>query len=260
MAENMSFLPEDYLDKKIARRTNVIFISLFAVVLTALVATEFVGRRQDAQQREELRSRHAEFEQMRRQFEQIEALNAEKQRMKQMANVTATLKDNVLKSMVFAELINNMPATLRLTDLDLKTKAAKDGAPPPRSAIQREKLRQQATGQDEVKIVPTVVEIDMMGIAPTDVEISEYIGALNAHRLFENVNLAYVEEQKSGENDVVRKFRIEMSLDRHFDASSFEPTRADRGLQVDPVGDTLQINPEGEMVKPTTSLGSVPTE
>ncbi|MEM8738560.1 MAG: PilN domain-containing protein [Planctomycetota bacterium] len=261
MAEHKSFLPEDYLEKKIAARTNVIFISLFAVVITALFATEFVGRRQDAKQLDELAERHAQFEQMRRDFEQIESLNAEKQRIKQMANVTATLKDNVLKSMVFAELINSMPATLRLTDLSLETKATKDGGPPPRTAIQREKLRQRATGQTEIKVVPTVVELDLMGIAPTDVEISDYIGALNAHDLFENVSLAYVEEQQSKEDDsTVRKFRIQLSLDRYFDASTFEPTRADRGLLVDPVGDTLQINPEGEMVKPTEALGIVETE
>jgi hypothetical protein len=259
MADNMSFLPEDYLEKKIARRTNVIFVSLFAVVLTAVVAADFVGRRQDARQLDELAAKHAEFENMRRQFEQIESLNAEKQRMKKMANVTATLKDNVLKSMVFAELINAMPATLRLTELDLQTKAAKNPQPQARTSVQREKLRQAATGQDEVQIVPTVVELDLHGVAPTDVEISEYIGALNLHPMFDDVNLSYVEEEKDKEN-VMRKFKIELALDRHFDASDFSPTRADRGLEVDPMGDTLQINADGQMVKPTETLGSVDTD
>lgn len=258
MAENMSFLPEDYLEKKIARRTNVIFISLFAVVLTAVFAAEFVGRRQDSAQLNALAAKHAEFESMRKQFEMIEELNTKKQEMKNKANVTATLKDNVLKSMVFAELINNMPATLRLTDLELQTKIAKDSTPAPRTAIQREKLRQQATGQSEVQIVPTVVEIDLMGLAPTDVEISEYIGNLNAHELFRNVNLSYVEESKK-DDSVMRKFRIELSLDRNFDTASFEPTRTGRGLQVDPMGETLQINTDGEMVKPTETLGNVET-
>jgi len=261
MAENMSFLPEDYLEKKIARRTSIIFISLFAVVLTAVVAADFVGRRQDSGQLEELSARHAEFEQMRRQFEQIEELNAKKQEMKQKANVTATLKDNVLKSMVFAELINNMPPTLRLTDLELQTKADKSKAVRPRTSVQREKRRQAATGQKEVTIVPTVVEIDLVGLASNDVEISDYIGALNAHNLFRSVTLAYVEEHTQGtEGQVMRKFRIEMKLDSNFDAASFEPTRADRGLHVDPMGETLQINTDGELVKPTEALGSVETQ
>lgn len=258
MAENMSFLPEDYLEKKIARRTNVIFISLFAVVLSAVLAAEFVGRRQEARQLDELADRNAQFEQMRRQFEQMEELKAKEGEMKQKANVTASLKDSVPKSSVFNELINNMPPTLRLTDLNLVTKAV-EGGTAPRTSVQREKLRQAATGQNEVQIVPTVVNIDLVGMAPTDVEISEYIGTLNAHPMFDNVTLAFVEESLDNE-DVVRKFRIELALDREFDTSAFSPTRADRGLQVDPMGETLQINTDGQLVKPTESLGSVDTE
>ncbi|MEM1107390.1 MAG: PilN domain-containing protein [Planctomycetota bacterium] len=259
MAENMSFLPEDYLEKKIARRTNVIFVSLFAVVLTTVVAADFVGRRQLSEKIQERADRHVAFEEMRRQFEQIEELNAKKQEMKNKANVTATLKDNVLKSMVFAELINNMPATLRLTDLDLNTKIDKGNAAPARTAIQREKFRQKATGQAEVKVVPTVVEINLVGLAPTDVEISEYIGNLNAHELFRDVSLSFVEEAKK-EDNVMRKFRIELALDRNFDSSDFEPTLADRELDFDPTGNTLQINPDGEFVRPTEPLSAVDTE
>ncbi len=146
MADNHSFLPEDYLDKKIARRTNVIFVSLFAVVLTAVVAADFVQRRQDAQQIEKLAEHNAQFESMQRQFEQIEELKAKEAEIKNKANVTATLKDTVLKSLVFSELINVMPATLRLTDLDLQTKAAQNDRPTARTSVQREKLRQKATG------------------------------------------------------------------------------------------------------------------
>ena len=256
MADNHSFLPEDYLDKKIARRTNVIFVSLFAVVLTAVVAADFVQRRQDAQQVARLGEYNAQFESMQRQFEQIEDLKAKEAEMKQKANVTATLKDNVLKSMVFAELINVMPATLRLTDLDLQTKAAPDNRPQARTSVQREKLRQQATGQPEVQIVPTIVDLKLVGLAPTDVEISEYIGALNVHPMFRGVNLAFVEESKDKET-TMRKFQIDLVLDRDFDAKTFQPTHADRGLQVDPMGETLQIDADGQMVRPTQSLGIV---
>ena len=259
MADNHSFLPEDYLDKKIARRTNVIFVSLFAVVLTAVVAADFVQRRQDAQQIARLAEYNAQFESMQRQLEQIEELKAKESQMKQKANVTATLKDNVLKSMVFAELINIMPATLRLTDLDLQTKAVKDAAPAARTSVQREKLRQQATGQPEVQIIPTVVDMKLVGLAPTDVEISEYIGALNAHPMFDAVSLAFVEESRD-KDSTLRKFQIDLALDRGFDPADFAPTHADRGLQVDPMGNTLQINSDGQMVRPTETLGSVDTE
>jgi len=258
MAENMSFLPEDYLEKKIVRRTNVIFISLFAVVLTAVLATDFVGRRQTTDISQEKATVASELEDKRRQFEQIEELKAKEDLMKRKANVTAALRDRVLRSSIFAELINHMPATLSLTDLSLETKATKRAAPS-RTAIQRETLRQAATGQGEVSVTPTDVALVLEGVAPTDLEISEYIGSINAHPLFHGVALQFVEEKRVGE-DVMRKFRIEMMLDPEFDSANLEPTRADRGLKVDPMGDTLQINPEGEMVKPTQTLGAVETE
>ncbi|MEL7087566.1 MAG: hypothetical protein AAGL98_03855, partial [Planctomycetota bacterium] len=91
------------------------------------------------------------------------------------------------------------------------------------------------------------------------VDISTYIGTLNAHPMFDDVSLSFVEEAKDNE-DVVRKFEIKLALARDFDTLDFTPTRADRGLQVDPMGDVLQIAPDGTMVKPTETLGSVPTE
>ena len=259
MADNMSFLPEDYLEKKIARRTNLIFISLFAVVLGTVVAADFVGRRQETAQIAELADRNKKFEEIHQQFEQLKKLKAKESEMKRKANVTASLKDRVPKSAVFNELINNMPPTLRLTDLDLETKKAKSGAKKPRTSIDREKLRKEGTGQTGAKVVPTVVNIDLVGLAPTDVDISEYIGTLNGHPMFDDVALAFVEEFKDN-TEVLRKFRIELSLTRDFDATAFTPTRAGRTLEVDPVGDVLQISPEGELVKPTETLGSVPTE
>ena len=258
MATNQSFLPEDYLDKKIAYRTNLIFISLFAVVLVVVVTTFFVSDRQSKQVRDDLTAVNRSLEEKRSQLEQLESLNQRKDQMKRKANVTGTLRDRVPKSSVFAELINAMPATLSLTDLDLDTKVLKD-APAPKTAMQRERLRQQATGQPEVTVVPTAVELTLAGLAPTDVEVSQYIGALNIHPMFEDVTLDFVESMQVDEVDM-RKFRIALTLDSRFDVSQLEPTRVQRGLKLDPMGDTLQINADGEMVKPTETLGSVSTE
>lgn len=258
MASNQSFLPEDYLDKKIAYRTNIIFISLFAVVLCVVVTTFFVSDRQGKQVRDDLTAINQGLEEKRSQLEQLEGLNERKEQMKRKANVTGTLRDRVPKSSVFAELINAMPATLSLTDLDLDTKALKT-APSPRTAMQRERRRQEATGQEEIAVVPTAVELSLAGVAPTDVEVSQYIGALNAHPMFEDVTLDFVESMTVDQIQM-RKFRIAMRLDPGFDVAQLEPTRVDRGLTVDPMGDTLQINAEGRMVKPTETLGSVDTE
>ena len=262
MAENMSFLPEDYLEKKIARRTNVIFVALFSLMLITVLGADFVSRQQSVKIRDELSSRNEKFEQMRKQFEEIESLEAEKSRMQQMANVTATLKDNVLKSNVFSELINNMPSTLRLDELELETKIDKTkSAPAPKTAMQREKLRRASAKKDKgaapIRVVPTVVELSLTGFAPNDVAISDYIGALNAHPLFRNVNLQFTEESKDGE-EISRKFVVNFELDPGFDPTEFEPLR--RGaITADPMSEILEITPNQQVPTPADQLGEVPT-
>ena len=258
MASNQSFLPEDYLSKKVAYRTNLIFISLFAVVLVVVVTTFFVSDRQGKQVRDGLTAVNRSLEEKRSQLEQLESLNQRKQQMKRKANVTGTLRDRVPKSSMFAELINTMPATLSLTDLDLDTKKL-DVGPAPKTAMQRERLRQQATGQEEIDVVPTAVELSLQGLAPTDVEVSQYIGSLNAHPMFDDVTLEFVESMKVDDIEM-RKFKIALRLDPGFDVARLEPTRVRRGLDHDPMGDTIQINTDGEIVKPTESLGSVSTD
>ncbi len=259
MADNMSFLPEDYLEKKIARRTNFVFVSLFALMLITVLGADFVSRQQSLKIRDELSSKNQQFEQMRKQFDEIESLEAEKSRMQQLANVTVTLKDNVLKSSVFSEMINNMPSSLRLEKLELETKADKKrAAPAPKTAMQREKQRraaaQRGKGAPQTRVVPTVVDMSLTGFAPNDVAVSDYIGALNGHPLFRHVNLQFTEESKDGE-EVSRRFTVDFQLDPEFDASDFEPLRHS-GLKVDPTGETLEIGPAAPS---SNQLGGVPT-
>lgn len=262
MAENMSFLPEDYLEKKIARRTNIIFVALFSMMLITVLGADFVSRQQSVKIRDELQAKNQQFEQMRKQFEEIEALEAEKSRMKQIANVTATLKDNVLKSNVFSELINNMPSSLRMDKLKLETKADKTRtAPAPKTAMQREKARRASAkngkGGAQIRVVPTVVNLTLTGFAPNDVAISDYIGALNGHPLFRNVNLQFTEESKDGD-EISRKFTVDFQMNPDFDPAEFQPLRSG-GLQADPTSGTLQISPKTQVSTPAEQLGGVPT-
>ncbi len=262
MAENMSFLPEDYLEKKIARRTNIIFVALFSLMLITVLGADFVSRQQSLKIRDDLSAKNQQFEKMRKQFEEIESLEAEKSRMKQIANVTATLKDNVLKSNVFSELINNMPSSLRLDKLQLETKADKTRtAPAPKTAMQREKARRASAKKGstgpQIRVVPTVVDLSLTGFAPNDVAISDYIGALNSHPLFRRVNLQFTEESKDGE-EISRKFTVDFQLDPDFDPDKFEPLRSTR-LQADPTSEKLQITPEARVPTPAEQLGDVPT-
>ena len=123
MADNMSFLPEDYIEKKIARRTNIVCMALFLVVMGGVIGWYFVTSIRGSEVRDLQKQVNASFEEAAQRLEQLEKLQAHKQKMIQKAEVTSVLVERVPRSLVLAELINHMPIQLSLTNLDMDTKA-----------------------------------------------------------------------------------------------------------------------------------------
>ena len=70
MAKDSSFLPKDYLEKRIAQRTNIICASLFVVVMIAVVTAFFVTNRQRNEVKAQQEAINTRFEQAALQLEQ----------------------------------------------------------------------------------------------------------------------------------------------------------------------------------------------
>ena len=243
MSMNASFLPEDYLARKLARRSNIVCITLFAVVLTGVMGAYFVKYRQKIVAERENRAIVLEVEENARKIDQISQLEKRREDMMLKAEITSRLVDPVKKSNVLAELINHMPAELSLTELELETEAIKK-TQRSSSAIQDKKARAKKKQQPKIHVPESEVAISMVGLAPTDVQLSEYMMALNNHELFTDVGLAYSEQTKI-DGAEMREFKIELKLQRGVTMADLEPTRRSRELTVDPMGDDLQIAPQG---------------
>ncbi|MEX0743970.1 MAG: PilN domain-containing protein [Phycisphaeraceae bacterium] len=259
MPRNMSFLPEDYLETRAARRTNIACLALFGVVMVALVAAYFVSSRQDTEVRDLHRQVNREFEEAARRIDQLEKLQAQKQQMVRKAQVTGVLLERVPRSLLLAELINHMPTTLSLIELDLETQVLRTAAPA-RTSLQREQQRQndrqQAEQRPEIAVPETELLLNLVGVAPTDVEVAQFMTSLGRHPMFHDVNLQFSEETTVQERKM-RQFRIELKVDQDIDLQRVEPTLVSRdgaGLKQDPMGDNLQIDETGELVAPGASV------
>jgi hypothetical protein len=212
----LSFLPDDYLERKAQRRTNVVCAGLFLVVTVAIgFGFTFVDRtlKEARAKNESLSKEYAEAARPIAQFQQLQ----DKQRtMAHQAELTASLLEKVPRSYLLAELTNAIPAGASLLEFDMQsrkrvvvektltafeqrraavagTTAAPTGAPPPAQ--------------------PRVYDVDIRitGMAPTDLQVSQFIGRLNRLPLFKDVNLVISDEFAIGD-DKVRKFQIEMGL------------------------------------------------
>ncbi|MEE9212834.1 MAG: PilN domain-containing protein [Phycisphaeraceae bacterium] len=252
MAKNMSFLPEDYLEKRTQRRTNVICLALFVVVMSGVIGAFFVTDAQSSELRTREIGVNQRFEEAARRIEQFEQLQKSKQAMLRKAKITSVLIERVPRSIVLAELINNMPTTLSLLEMELETRVIKPrrASGVARTALDRAKRAAAKAAPDIPEIKPTEVKITLVGAAPTDVEVAQYMTALSRSALFENVNLLF-SEQTMIEEQQMRKFRIDLMVNQNIDPQNLSPKMVRRVLQQDPMNQKIQIGTDGMLVVPT---------
>lgn len=262
---NHGFLPEDYIEKKNAYRTNLICVSLFVVVLVAVVGAFFVTDHQRTQVREELNAVNQQFEDRAQRIKQIENLQTQKQAMMHKARVTAQLVERIPRPILFSELINHMPASLTLEEIELETKVLR--GKPAQTALQKAKKAQAdkakktgEDGQEKPVIVPKEVNLTLVGISPTHQDISMYQKALTDLPLFSSVNLERIEAKKIDKKELL-EFELNLKLDQEVDISRHEPARIARGLNQDPLSGKVAISAEGEFVAPPNSAqATVPVD
>ncbi len=258
MATQNSFLPEDYLDRKIARRTNLICVGLFLVMIAAIGAAFYVQNRQDQGTRGELVKVNNAFTLRAEQLRQIKELQDRQQQMIDKAKVVRQLVERVPRSIILAEMVNNMPPALSLLEFDLETKAT----PAARNltAIDRAKAKQdkdKAKEAGKVEIVPRQVFVNIEGIAKLEKQITEFMGNLTHHPLFLDVGLEFIEQDTVEKTDLFR-FRITMELNQSVLIERSAPEDLKRDIIQDPLADSIQINPQGEL-KPATGVANTET-
>ena len=231
--DKLSFLPEDYVAKRVELRTNLICLSLFAVVLAAVIGAYIATSRHRAEIREQRALVNEEYAEAARRLEQLDELQRRKAKMLRKAQVTGTLLEPVPRTFLLADLINRMPPTLSIFDLKLTSekKRVKTSFRRDRSALANRK--QAKTGKDqEGKPLPppppqTIVDLVMIGVAPTDVQVAQYMTTLARSELLSEVNLVYSEESVL-QDTTLRRFRIEMRVDPEADMRRIEPVERPR--------------------------------
>jgi Tfp pilus assembly protein PilN len=225
----LSFLPDDYLERKAQRRTNAICATLFLVVMVAIgSAFTYTERAMRAAEHDHdaIEKRYTEAAKRIEQFQQLQ----EKQRtMAMQAELTSSLLEKVPRSFLLAEVTNSMPSGVSLLDLVLESK--RRTSPSGKSAaFEKKSAAKDTTGKKKGPAAPGSeakvfdVGIKITGIASTDVQVAQFITKLNQSTLLKDVNLVISDEYKGGSgqdaNNVMRKFQIEMMVSPNADVAS----------------------------------------
>src|SRR5262245_59000509 len=117
-----SFLPEDYLLRKKERRSNMIALTLFCVVMFGASGGFLMTNRQWTDVAARQAKINAEYTAESKKIDEFNALEAQRKEMLEKAEITAALIEHVPRSILLAEIINRMPEQLNLTDLKLSGK------------------------------------------------------------------------------------------------------------------------------------------
>lgn len=264
MADNASFLPEDYLDRKMARRTNLICLSLFVVVVGVIVATFMLTSSKLDHVKAQQQAVNTEFENAAKRLEQLEQLQARKAEMIHKAAITSVLIEKVPRTELIAEIVNRMPTTVSLESFELTSKKLRTKVRP-KDAIERARLQQQYKDQRKRKgknaepelapidIPQMEIKLTMVGFAFNDLQISQFMTNLSSHPMFPDPSLVYVEERMEQEQ-AMRKFKLEITVNQDVDLRDIEPTMVKRGLKQNPMSSDIQIDGSGSLVPRTAEV------
>jgi len=210
---NINFVPDDYVQNNESRKTNLIYLVLFAVVM-ALLAGAFITikiRQQAVNRQEQLVN--SKLDKAKKIIQQFEKLQKERKSMMKSALTTAQLLEPVPRSLLLASLTNNLPSGTSLLKLELIQKKANIT----KRNIRRSKYEKtQNKNDDEIdnpeKMLETHISIE--GLAPSNRQVANYIKSLNNAVLFDNVALVESTEHKV-QDTTFGKFKLRATLTKN---------------------------------------------
>lgn len=254
-----SFLPEDYLQKRAERRAIAISLCLFLVVGIGIVGAFFVTYRQWSIVKGTQEQVNRDFASEAKKIELLKVLEAQRDELKEKADITLALVEKVPRSILLAELVNRMPKQLTLTEFTIRSKriveapvVKKPSTLAGPQTLAQIKSNQAGGGQaaDMPKPLPPRFEfrVEFLGLSSTDDDVADYYQALTNCPFLDQVDMIYSSDTVVNEVSM-RKFRIEASIKNLADARTIEPMHRPR----DPTrtGGTAAKRPPRDPMDPT---------
>src|SRR5258707_983746 len=117
----LSFLPDDYLQRKAHRRANIICGGLSVVVLGAVGAAFGIGERSMHGAQDRAALVETQYAAAGVQIDQVEKMHTRQRQIVQHAELAAALVEKVPRSNILAEFTNSLPAGASLLDVSLNS-------------------------------------------------------------------------------------------------------------------------------------------
>jgi Tfp pilus assembly protein PilN len=215
----LSFLPEDYLEQKYARRANAVCIILALLAGGAMLVGWHWLRDRNARIESTFGAVDQRYLDAARKIEQVKRMHEKQRDVVHHAELAASLVEKVPRSNVLAEITNALPTGVSLLDLSLHSSLRQDAG----AAAAAVAYAQQKPGDKpaEPPGPPRYdVKMSITGIAHDDLQVASLMSHLSHSPLFQNVNLVisevHTESNKDGSKNEkgpqLRRWQVEMTL------------------------------------------------
>lgn len=222
-----SFLPRDYVRGKQEVRFVAMTVSLFVIVMLAVVGAFMVTNRRWSSVREQQEMIATEYESEAAKLEQLKTLESQREEMLSKARITTALLETAPRSVLLAELVTALPEDATLTHVALESKRIKQ-APPAAAAADAKKAKSRSKSKkDEPSKAPVILPpkfeytLKITGVAPTNNDVADYLRKLQESPLLIDVELTFIEKSKL-EGLELRRFEIVSQLPDNADARKVE--------------------------------------
>ena len=250
----INLLPDDYLKRRGQRRSNIVCMALFAVVLAGVIGANVVtsqSERHTLQIRDRVNDEYAQATKL---IQHMQSLGTKRAVMVQKGQVTASLVERMPRSTVLGTVVTACPEGVSLTEVSLLCKAKKSNSSPSSSRGRRRGSKKLSTSSRKAGGAGAVeVGMTIAGLAKTDTQVAKFIANLAASRpLIRDVNLVFSQEKlvntvdkgdktskpNKGNKVLVREFEIKLQIAPEADAlemvkAMIERARTKGGLRQD---------------------------
>lgn len=210
---NINFVPDDYVQNTESSRTNLLYLVLFGIVMIALCGsfmTIKIRQRACGVKEKLVNTKMTKIQEAIKKFEELQTKRGE---MMRTALTTSQLIEPVPRSVLLATLTNNLPRGVSLLKLGLIQKeSGRSLKSAPTSKYQTKQAKAAANDAQVSRESLLETHIDIEGVAPSDLQVAEYIGRMSNSSLLDNVALVESKEHEVEGGTMFRRFKLTAML------------------------------------------------
>jgi Tfp pilus assembly protein PilN len=213
--QNVDFLPERIVIQRARKQRLIRHSYLVAVCVVGLALLGYWRHDRLQEARGELAATSQRSREVQTRLQILDSLEQQQAELMIKKRISDHLGSRVNALDVMAELEHLLPTSMALTSLNLETMEVRVPVARGRGGHTSSSLRVSPAGvqpRNEEKAVYRV-RLVLTGLAPTDVDVANFIGQLSASKLFEDVTMGYA-KNVSFRKRSAREFRASCYVTR----------------------------------------------